>query len=270
MSKKIAVIMSVYKSDRIDFFIQAVRSILEQSVSCHLFIFKDGVLPSSFYKELDLLSRNPQVTILGSEVNRGLANSLNNLIDTVLTKDFDYIARMDSDDISYPTRLDKQVEFLKSNLDIDICGCFCREFGSSYAKQVKSLPLLHSDLLRFSITRCPFIHPTVMFRSSVFDNGLRYPVDTHLTEDMAFWFECLNNGKKFANLDQVLLDYRMEEDTVLRRKGLGKSISETKLRFTYMMKLNQFSFRNFLLISSRLAFHLMPSFLLKLSYKHLR
>ncbi|KKA44121.1 glycosyltransferase [Salinivibrio sp. KP-1] len=270
MSKKIAVIMSVYKSDRVDFFKQAVSSILNQSAPCHLFIYRDGALPATLMREMNALSIKSNVTILGSDENRGLAFALNQLIDVVLNKGFEFIARMDSDDLSYPLRLEKQINFLESNTDVDICGCFCREFGSSYAKSVKSLPTSHTELYDFSISRCPFIHPTVMFRRSVFDDGLRYPVDTHLTEDMAFWLCCLERGKIFSNLDLVLLDFRMEEDTVMRRKGIGKSISETKLRFKYMIKLKRVSAKNVFLISSRIFFHLMPPFLLKLSYKYLR
>ncbi|MGL5623035.1 glycosyltransferase, partial [Cetobacterium sp.] len=246
-TKKVAVIMSVYKNDNSYFFMRAVDSILEQDYkNIVLFIFVDGPVSSQIEEYLDKIE-SPLVMIFSSKVSLGLANGLNVLIDKLISLgDFEYIARMDSDDISYKTRITRQVEFLNSNLSIDICGTSCREFGASFALEEKHLPTTHQQLLDFSITRCPFIHPSVMFRRRVFETGIRYPTDTALTEDMALWFELLVNGFKFANINEVLLDYRLNENTIKRRKGVDKALSEVKVRLYYMFKLKRISFRSIL------------------------
>ncbi|HFP9581128.1 TPA: glycosyl transferase, partial [Escherichia coli] len=105
------------------------------------------------------------------------------------------------------------------NKSIDVIGGYCTEFGSEFALKVKKVPLEHNDIVNYSALRCPFIHPTVMFRSRVFDSNIRYPVNTYYSEDLALWYILLANGYKFANIPEILLKYRITEDTLFRRKG---------------------------------------------------
>ena len=269
-AKNVAVIMSVYRSDRAEFLVQAIESVLAQRDIVDLFIYRDGPVGDDLQSTLESYETSDSVRCIYSENNLGLAFALNVLIDEVLNSNYDFIARMDSDDICRDRRFLKQVEFLDNNPDISVCGTFCHEFGASYALDTKCLPTDHQSLLNFSISRCPFIHPSVMFRSSIFKRGIRYPVDTTLTEDMALWFHLLQLGFKFANLSEPLLDYRLTEDTVSRRKGKDKAMSEFIIRFKYMFILKKVSLSNFLKIFSRLLFHILPVSLLKLAYKVFR
>lgn len=266
-NKKVAVIMSVYKSDNPIHFKQAIDSILNQSICCDLYLFRDGLVSNELQSIIDGYISSNDIFLLYTDINGGLALAMNTLIDSIVDKEYDFIARMDSDDISHKERILKQIKYLEKNPDVDICGTFCKEFGASYALEIKELPTSHTELLNFSITRCPFIHPTVMFRAKVFSLGFRYPIDTALTEDMAFWFKLLNSGFKFGNCDEVLLDYRLNENTVERRKGFGKAKSEFSIRFYNMLKMKRFNFKNATLISARLFLHMLPVALLKLAYK---
>lgn len=270
---KVAVIMSVYRSDSLEYLKDAVNSILAQTFGkSTLFIYRDGAVPIEIDEYLSFIeSNNKNVSLLISEQNAGLANALNKMIDVIISDgSFDYIARMDSDDISRPDRFAKQVDFFERNSDIDVCGTSCREFGASFALEEKHLPQTSDQLLEFSITHCPFIHPSVMFRTSVFSSGIRYPIDTSLTEDMALWFILLNSGYKFANLNEILLDYRLNENTIERRSGMDKALSEFKIRFSNMISLKQISVRNCTLIFARLVFHILPSSLMKIAYRKAR
>lgn len=177
---------------------------------------------------------------------------------------------MDSDDISRPDRLEKQVSFFQEHNNVDVLGGFCHEFGSSFALDIKKLPQEHSELKKFSIARCPFIHPTVMFRTKVFSSGIRYPVNTSFTEDMALWFILLERGYIFANISDVVLDYRLEEATLTRRIGLKKAKSEFILRNKYFWKLGSFSPLTLLAVYARFVFHLLPESVMKFVYGRLR
>ncbi|HCR3215046.1 glycosyltransferase [Providencia rettgeri] len=262
--------MSVYKSDKPDYLREAIESILNQSIANDLYLYRDGIVTASLQKILDEYATSGKIKYYSRDKNEGLASSLNYLIDIVVNKNYDYIARMDSDDISHPNRLERQLEYFNSHKHIDICGTFCREFGASYALQQKILPTSHEKLIKFSIARCPFIHPSVMFRAKIFDLGHRYPTNTQLTEDMAFWFELLKYQFKFGNINEVLIDYRVTEDTVTRRQGMNKAWSEFSIRLKHMFILRQVSISNFLLVSSRLFFHILPSPVIKLAYKFIR
>lgn len=71
-----------------------------------------------------------------------------------------------------------------------------------------------------------------MFRSSVFKDGIRYPLDTRYTEDIALWLCLLDKGYCFHNLPKVLLDYRINEDTFSRRRGFKKRLVSFLLDLT--------------------------------------
>ncbi|MGB0945123.1 MAG: glycosyltransferase, partial [Marinomonas sp.] len=270
---KVAVIMSVYRSDDLNYFKLAVESILRQSYSStDLFIWRDGPVPAAIDAYLETLAGYKNVFITRAQENQGLAAALNSMVDLVISANqYAFIARMDSDDISYQERIAKQVSYFLDNPGVDVIGTACREFGGSFALDAKVLPATHEQLLDFSIVRCPFIHPSVMFRTSVFERPeVRYPTNTELTEDLALWYMLLCSGAKFANMPDILLDYRLSEATLSRRTGLGKAFSEVKMRYHYMRKLNRVSARNILGITSRLLFHVLPLSLIRLAYKYLR
>ncbi|MFQ2862040.1 glycosyltransferase [Aeromonas caviae] len=269
----VAVIMSVYKSDNLEYVKLAVNSILNQHYdNLTLFIWRDGPVQSDMDDFLSELANEPRCIVNLSSVNNGLAHSLNMMIEQVVNHGgYDYIARMDSDDISYPDRIAKQVAFFENDKYVDVLGTNCREFGADFALNEKALPQTHDELVDFSIVRCPFIHPTVMFRSRIFtDKSVRYPTNTALTEDMALWFLLLTKGFKFSNLDEILLDYRLNEATLSRRRGWAKSLSEVKIRLHHMHVLRRYSFKNISAILVRLVFHTMPLSLVRLAYRYAR
>lgn len=270
MNYSVAVIMSVYKSDNPGFFLDSVRSMLNQTYPCDIYLYQDGPVSSELQRAITSLESNQRVYVYRSEINQGLASALNNLISIVFDKGYDFIARMDSDDLSLPSRVEKQVFFFLDNPTVDICGTSCSEFGATYALNEKHLPSTHDELVKFSALRCPFIHPSVMFRSRVFAKGARYPENTHFTEDMALWYILLEQGFNFGNLQEVLIRYRLNENTINRRKGFDKSMQEFKLRVEYMKKLRLYSFKNKVLVRFRIVFHILPGFCLKFLYKNFR
>ncbi|QLR75220.1 glycosyltransferase [Citrobacter freundii] len=269
--KEIAVIMCVYSKDDAGFFLEAVESVLNQSEILDLYIYIDGWVSSEIKSLIDKYKKREDVFVLSNDQSMGLAIGLNNLIDVVIKNRYEFIARMDSDDISLPDRFSEQMYFLKENQCIDVCGTFCSEFGSPYALPVKKLPTKHEQLVDFSIVRCPFIHPTVMFRRRVFENpNIRYPINTNFTEDMSLWFELLKKGYRFANIDKVLLKYRLSESTLVRRKGFKKAISEMDIRFKNMVYLKKVSLKNITLLTLRFILHISPVSIIRTAYKRVR
>ncbi|MFA0581953.1 glycosyltransferase [Vibrio breoganii] len=266
----VAVIMAIYKGDSSDQVEEAFDSIFRQTFPVSIFLMIDGPIDANLEAIVDVYAARMEVRVFKNEISQGLAKSLNLLLDKVLNYDFTYIARMDSDDISLAKRIEKQVSFLESNTTIDLCGSYCEEFGSTFSRKVKKVPISHDEIVNFSVTHCPFVHPTVMFRSSVFADGVRYPTSLPFTEDMGLWFHLIFNKKRMANIPEVLLRYRMNEQTLKRRQGFGKAISESRLRLKYMFKLNKFTLKNLALILSRFIFHMLPEKVLKFLYTNYR
>ena len=102
--KNIAVIMAVYSGDDFEYLKDSLHSLYNQTYkNFDIFIQCDGLLESNVSMFLNFEHSSKRVFFLQKRrVNKGLAYSLNELLMVVLTMDYEYIARMDADDISLP------------------------------------------------------------------------------------------------------------------------------------------------------------------------
>ena len=118
------------------FLKEALTSLFNQtSKDFDIFIQQDGIISDGVRRILNSQFNDGKIFYLGKRnENRGLAYSLNELLNLVLDK-YKYIARMDADDISLPERIEKQFEFMEKNSDIDFCGAFIQEFEISSGKK---------------------------------------------------------------------------------------------------------------------------------------
>ena len=122
MVSRIAVIMSLYRNDTIEYVKLAVESILNQSYSdFDFYIQYDGHIKNDVDLYLSSLS-DTRIHIYKRDENKGLAKSLNELLSVVMPLDYQFIARMDADDISIPDRFEKQVNYLQNHQEVDVVG----------------------------------------------------------------------------------------------------------------------------------------------------
>ncbi len=230
--------MSVYRNDRLSFVKAAVESILNQSVQeFDFYILLDGPIHDEVRSYLTSLS-DGRINILDRTINKGLAVSLNELLTTVLSKDYEFIARMDADDISLPQRFERQIQFLKKYHDIDCVGTWAIEInadGSEYFR--KQMPETHQGCLNLFRKRDCLIHPTVMFRRSYFDKAGLYPEDTYFGEDTMMWAQGFANNCKFSNIPEYLFKFRLDNEFFNRRRGWkhAKSIYTLRRRVNKML-----------------------------------
>jgi len=139
---------------------------------------------------------------------KGYVNCLNLGIEKSLGE---YIARMDSDDISYPTRLEEQVKFLDNNPEVSLCSCLIERFGY-YEGYKKSRHKKDIDLIS-TIACSEFIHTAMMFRKDI---NLEYE---HLKpmEDCLLFRKLLLKGYKFAIIDKFLLKSYVSNCSLMRK-----------------------------------------------------
>src|SRR5659263_168424 len=105
---KVTVLMAVYNGER--YLREAIESILGQSFAdFEFFIVNDGCTDSS--RDIILSYRDPRIRLIDNQENIGLTKSLN--IGLSLASG-EYVARQDADDISYPTRIEKQIEYFET------------------------------------------------------------------------------------------------------------------------------------------------------------
>jgi glycosyltransferase involved in cell wall biosynthesis len=230
----LAVIMSVYKNDRLIFLKESVESILNQTFTqFDYYIVCDGPVGSGIDNYLSSIE-DKRLRLFKLEKNGGLAAALNFLLTVVLNNpDYNLIARMDADDISMPRRFEKQNRFLIENDDISCVGCWYEEINESgkHLADIR-LPVKHEDLKRRYYTGTPFAHPSVMYRRELIVKAGFYPIDTILMEDNALWGNALKAGLRFSNIPEVLLKFRIDNDFYKRRSGIryGLNYIKTKLK----------------------------------------
>lgn len=270
MIPELAIIMSIYKNDRLHFLKKSVESILDQTYSDFIFYIQfDGSIDIECEKYLFSLT-DPRLKLRKRSENKGLAYSLNELLEIVINENFEYIARMDADDISYLDRFFKQVSFLNHNPNIDCLGTWAIEIDENSNEFFrKKMPTNHKDCFEMFKVRDCLIHPTVMFRKSYFEKAGLYPLDTYFGEDTIMWAKGFQKGCVFANLPEFLLYFRMDKNFFSRRKGWNhaKSIFNLRMRVNRILG---YGFKADLYAVSYFLIKLMPSSILNIIYKNFR
>jgi glycosyltransferase involved in cell wall biosynthesis len=207
----ISVIMSVYNAEQ--YITEAIESILNQTFTNFEFIIiddgsTDGT--SAIIKNIAKIDRRIKFV---SRENKGLIFSLN---ECLCMASGQYIARMDADDISVKTRLQKQKEFLDAHPEIGVCGTWVEVFGEEIKVKKWKLPKDNSSLKAILLFSVPFAHPSVMMRKDLIDkHHLRYNYRCKNAEDYQFWLD-FARYTSFANLPEFLLRYRYHQDSVSR------------------------------------------------------
>ena len=233
---KFSVLISVYKNEKPENFAEAMDSILAQTLlPDEIILMRDGPVPEVMQKTIDKYLYGEYRNLFSyypMEQNRGLGNALRIGVEKAK---YDYIARMDTDDVSVPNRFKIQTEYMERHPEISVCGGQIYEFieKKENVSGKREVPQTHDEITRFMKTRNPFNHVTVMFkRQDVLDAG-NY-IEMHLVEDYYLWCRMLVKGYQFANLSDILVYARTGENMYLRRGGYKyylswKSIENYKL-----------------------------------------
>ena len=151
-----------------------------------------------------------RIKIITVEKQNGLGNVINIGIKESKGK---YIARMDADDVMYPTRLEKQVEYMENNPDcVAVGGQIDIIDSNSNVTGHREYVLEESKIKRNMFIYQPFAHPAVMLRKSSAEEVGLYPEDLWKVEDVKFFF-LLSKLGTFANLPDTVLKYRLSFNT---------------------------------------------------------
>ena len=132
------------------------------------------------------------------------------------------LVRMDADDVAYSSRIQKQVELLDANPDVDVCGTLIRYFprlevqggAQRYEAWINSL-VAHDQITRDIFVECPIAHPTMAVRRAAFDRAGGYQ-DNGWPEDYDLVMRLWITGAKMAKVPEVLLRWRERPDRASR------------------------------------------------------
>lgn len=229
-----SVLMSVYHKEKPEYLKQAIESIQAQTYPTDDFVLVcDGPLNS----ELDAVITTKQQEMNGVlkvyrlDKNEGLGNALNAGINHCKNE---LVARMDSDDVAYPDRCEKQIDVFNTHPEVSICSGIVEEFTTDpeVVDARRVLPETNAKIMEFAKKRNPFNHPCVMYKKSAVEAVGSYR-DLYLLEDYYLWLRMLMAGYQGYNIQEPILHMRAGSDMYMRRAGWKYAKTQAKL-FKFM------------------------------------
>ena len=217
---KYSVLMSIYKNEKVEYFVQAVDSLLGQTVLPEqIVLVRDGTVYEELQATIDkYVQAYPETfTYLPLEENGGLGNALRYGLTYCRNE---LVGRMDTDDIAISDRFEKQLAFMAEHPDVDVMGGNISEFIGDPDKVVdyKIVPQTHEDIALYLKNRNPINHVTVMFRKSSVEKVDSYE-KFYLFEDWFLWIKMYLAGARFANVSDIFVNVRVS-DMANRRGGM--------------------------------------------------
>lgn len=263
-----SVLMSVYFNETPNNLKEALESIYEKQIlkPDEIVLVEDGILTENLYNEINFQKKKlgDILKIVKLEKNQGLGKALNI---GLLECSNELVARMDTDDIAFPERFEKQIAFMLENFHIDICGTFMLEFKDDINNvlYLKEAPVENIDT--YIKYRSPLNHPTVIFKKSkVLEAGnyLKIP----LYEDYYLWIRMKAKNAIFANIAEPLLYFRINDETYKRRGGFKHILSECYVQ-KELKKLGIINMKEFIFnIILKSIVRLLPNSMRKYLYTH--
>ncbi|MBO4786340.1 MAG: glycosyltransferase [Prevotella sp.] len=239
MAKEFSIAMAVYKNDAPDYLRDALKSVIDQTLKPNeIVIVGDGPISEECKKTIEDMSHEAQhegidLVFLPQEENNGLGASLRLAVEHCR---YDYIARMDADDLALPYRFEKQMKCFDEDPELSIVGGMITEFEGSPENIMdkRVLPLSDSEIKEFMKSRCGVNHVTVIFKKADLLKAGNYN-DEYRQEDYYLWARMIKAGCKFRNIPDIVVNVRSGRDQFARRSG-GSYYRDHMEIFKYMRR----------------------------------
>ena len=255
-----------YKKTNDKYFDAAIQSIINQTVAADsIHLIQDGEVNESLRKIATKYKKkytNIKLIILPQ---KGLPHALNQ---SIKQSDTEYYARMDSDDISAKNRFECQLNYFQKNIDLQILGTWAYEFEHDYKNEllyINKTPIEKAEIERYFHYRNPLVHPSVMFRTTVFNKIGYYNEEMYTDQDLELWSRALKNKVNISNVDKPLL-YLRTEGRLIRRSQLSAIKRQIKIRYSY----NTCSFKLNVLKLAAIILRILPNSISGWCYRNLR
>lgn len=225
----ITVLLSVYNAE--NYVDIAIESILKQSFTDFELIAVDDCSTDKSWNIVKHYAKlDSRIIPKRNKVNLGGCKTLNEGLKLAKGK---YIARLDNDDWSYPNRLKKQFDFLETHPDVGIVGGVM-EIMNQHGEVISQRKYKNSDeeIRKNIFLYSPFSHPLVMFRKSILDKVGFYNPAYAPADDYELFFR-IGNVSKFANLNDVILRYRVIPSSITFLQTKKMELATIKVRNQY-------------------------------------
>lgn len=233
---RVSVLTPIYNTNPLHLR-EMIESILNQTFTDFEFLILNDSPENKEIEKIVKSYKDKRIKYFKNDRNIGITPSRNKLMDLACGE---YIAVFDHDDISVPTRLEQQVNFLDKNPHVGVVSGFLQNFGDNDI--VRPTPENDSDIKIAMTENCSVWHTAAMIRKSVLvDNGIKYEEYYSPCEDYRLWMR-LMGITKFHNLQTVLVKYRVFGNQTSARQNARMKMLHHVIRLDII---NQFpAYRN--------------------------
>lgn len=255
MEYRVSIIMGIYNCENtLD---EAIQSLLDQTnQQWKLIMCDDGSKDNTYKKAENYAEQYENIILIQNDKNMGLNYTLNHCLEYV---DTEYVARMDADDISLPTRLEKEINFLDNHEEYTIVSTPMIYFDENGDFRVGkgNGEIIKSDFIKGT----PFCHAPCMVRSEAYRKVKGYTVAEKLlrVEDYHLWYKMYLNGYRGYNLKEPLYKMRDDRNAKNRRKYKYR-INEAYVKYLIVRDFNLPKI-NYIRVLKPLIVGLLPTFL---------
>lgn len=207
--------MSVYNAE--PYLREAVESALSQTFGDFEFVIINDASRDSSREILNkYAAEDPRIKIIDNERNIGLTKSLNK---GIAVAKGEYIARMDADDISLPTRLEEEVDFLDKNQNFALVGSWADiiDANNTITRSVE-YPIEDGAIKKALIKYNPFFHSSIAVRKQVLDAVGGYDERWRYAQDYELILR-ISRSYKVANIAKKLIQYREIQESITGSKN---------------------------------------------------
>jgi glycosyltransferase involved in cell wall biosynthesis len=257
---KFTVSLCVYYKDEPVYFKEALHSIVKQTLlPAQIVVVVDGEVGKELHKIIDdfkqyasRLSIEYDVEHLSQNLGHGKARKI-----SIEKAKYDLVALMDADDISRSYRFQKQIEVFEKNPSLSIVGGQIMEIEHDTKKEIgkRIVPQSDEKIKEYMKLRCPFNQMTVMFKKNDVIQAGNYQDFFH-NEDYYLWIRMYLQGFSFYNINDILVDVRLNESFYSRRGGWRYFVSEYKIQ--------HFMYKNRIILYPRYIFNIAIRFILQI------
>lgn len=232
-----SVLMPVYNGA--PYLREAIDSILSQTFTNFELILLNDASPDDSEVIIKTYT-DSRIRYYRNQTNLGISESRNKLMDLARGK---YLIIMDDDDISFPVRLERQIEFMNSHSDITMAGAWCELFGvPPDQKLITRLKYLFYNLGWVWTQKnnpgweemfcCnPIMHTTSILRKADLErHHIRYNSVYSPAEDYDLCRQILTSGLKLANIPQLMVKYRWFGNNVSITRRPAMKIADKKVK----------------------------------------
>ena len=218
---KVSVVMSVCDGER--YLYDSLKSICNQTLDdFELIVVDDGSTDGTWQILSEYAARDSRVSLIRNEKNAGLTKSLNKALALVRGQ---YIARHDADDLALPSRFEKQVRFLDEHSEVGLIGALSYVVDEhDRVVDIYRVPSTDVEIRWRMLFSNPFIHCTIMFRSSLVKQVGSYDEKIRYAQDYDYWARIAEVCQVF-NIARPLASWRLNTGSISQTRGLSQQAS---------------------------------------------